>query len=238
MSKSKVKSKRTKARSANAAASKVKKQKLVRKPRTPKYIGETLSKARQKDLKRLERTIAKSLAGFVNIGFSLRDIQKKKLYKATHSRFEEYCKSRWDFSVKHAYRFIAAAEIVEKIKAGEGQVSPKNLPKRESQVRPLVRLCRASRCKPTSVWDQALKEAKGKAPSAALVSRLVNERLGNSGSKASKKRGSAGANTLSGKIAKIRKLLGEDNSKTVGQTKKFYEQTLMKIGNLVGKPKA
>jgi len=226
-----------KAGSAANAAAKLKKQTPARGQRPAKYQGEKLSPARQKALKRSERKITRFLAEFVIAGSALKDIRDGKLYKASHSGFEEYCKDRWNFSAKHAYRLIAAAEIVEQLKAGKGRVSPKSLPQRESQVRSLVRLSE-TRCSPAAVWKQAVKEAKGKAPSATLVSRLVNERLGKTGSMASKRRGGNRALTPNGKIAKIQKLLAKTGSEAAGQSKKFYEQTLVKIRKLVGEPKS
>lgn len=232
------KSKRDKkAGSAPNAAAKLKKKTPARGRRPAKYQGVKLSPAKQKALHRLERNISKGLAEFVNVGFSLKDIRERKLYKVSHSTFEEYCKLRWKFSAKHAYRLMAAAEIVEQLKAGKGRVSSNSLPKRESQVRSLVLLCGTQRS-PVAVWKQAVKDAKGKAPSAALVSKLVRECLGKTGLRASRRRGGSGVLSPNGKIAKIQKLLAETGGEAAGQSKKFYEQTLVKIRKLVGEPKS
>lgn len=232
------KSKRDKkAGSAPNAAAKLKKKTPARGHSPAKYQGEKLSPARQKALVRSERTITKSLAGFVKVGCALKVISDEKLYKASHSKFGEYCKARWKLSSKHAYRLMAAAEIVEQLRAGKGRVSSESLPKRESQVRSLALLC-GTQCSPVAVWKQAVKEAGGKAPSAALVSKLVRECLGKSGLRASRRRGGSGVLSPNGKIAKIQKLLAKTGSEAAGQSKKFYEQTLVKIRKLVGEPKS
>ena len=177
MSKAKKKlGKVLKARSTPPAAAAVKKQTPNRKPRSP-YKGEKLPPGKKKALDSLERTIDQALAEFVKVGSALKRISDERLYKASHRKFAEYCKARWDFSAKHAYRLITAAEIVGKMQAGKGRVSPESLPSREAQVRPLVQLIGVRRCNPVSIWKQALKENKGKAPTAVLISKLVNEHL-------------------------------------------------------------
>ncbi len=236
MNKSTQKLRKTEAPS-NPTAPKVKKKNASRRARSPKYVGKKLSAKGQKTLKRMEHTIARGLAEFVNVGRALVAIRNEQLYKASHPTFEEYCQSRWKFSAKQAYRFIAAAEIVEQLRVGKGRVPRSSLPKRESQVRPLARLWGVSQCKPISIWKQALKVTNGKAPTAALVSRLVNEQLGMPGSGAVKKRGSAVPLSSNGKIAKIRNLLAKSVSKTGGGGKELSIQTLMKISKLVGNPK-
>ncbi len=238
MSKTKKKSgKVVKAPSTPPAVAAVKKQTLNRKPRSPKFKGKKLSPGKQKALDSLERTIDQALAEFVEVGSALKRINDERLYKASHSKFAEYCQARWKFSVKHAYRLMTAAKIVEQLKAGKGRVPPESLPTREAQVRPLARLWETADCDPVSIWKDALKEAKGKAPTAALISKLVNKRLGKSGRRATGKRGSVGVLTPTDQIAKIRKFLKKLGSKPVDQTKKAYEQALMKIRKILEKPK-
>lgn len=198
--------------------------------------GEKLSPVKLETLVSLERTIDQALAEFVNVGSALMRIRDERLYKASHRKFAEYCKARWDFSAKHAYRLIAAAEIVGKLKAGKGQVPPESLPTREAQVRPLVQLNGVRRCNPVSIWKDALKETEGKVPSAALKSKLVKKRLGKSDAREDGKRGSEGGLTPKDQIAQIRKFLEEVGSEPASQSKEAYEQTLMKIREILEKP--
>lgn len=238
MSKAKKKSaKVVTAPSTPPAAAAVKKQTPNRKLRSPKYKGEELSPVKQEALASLERTIDKALAEFVKVGSALNRISDERLYKASHSKFAEYCQARWKFSAKHAYRLMTAAKIVEQLKAGKGRVSRKSLPTREAQVRPLAKLWETADCDPVSIWNDALKEAKGKAPTAALISKLVNKRLGKSDAREDGKRGSAGGLTPKDQIAEIRKFLEEVGSKTVDQTKEAYEEALKKIREILEKPK-
>lgn len=223
--------------SSNPAAPKVKRKTASRRALSPIYVGAKLSAKGRKTLKRMERTIARGLAEFVKVGKALVVIRDERLYKASHRRFEEYCKSHWKFSAKQAYRFIAGAEIVEELRSGKGRVPRFKLPTRESQVRPLARLCGESRCKPISIWKQALEEANGKAPSAALVSKLVNDCLGKLGSLAARRRRRGVPLSPNGKLANIRKLLAKSAAKSGGRGRKLSVQTMRKLMKLVGEPK-
>ena len=237
MSKAKKKSgKVVTAPSTPPAAAVVKKQTPNRKSQSPKFKGKKLSPGKLETLVSLERTIDQALAEFVNVGSALKRIRDERLYKASHPKFEEYCKARWKFSVKHAYRLMTAATIMEQLKAGKGRVSPESLPTREAQVRPLAQLIGVRRCNPVRIWKDALKESEGKAPTAALISELVKKRLGKSGRRAAGKRGSVGVLTPKDQIAEIRKFLEKVGSKPVDQTKKAYKETLMRIRKLLEQP--
>jgi hypothetical protein len=59
----------------------------------------------QARLTELERVIE---SGLQAIGKALAEIQRDRLYRATHSGFEQYVRERWKHSVSWAYRLIAA----------------------------------------------------------------------------------------------------------------------------------
>jgi hypothetical protein len=90
-----------------------------------------------RDFERAERTIAKGLKSFLEVGLALKDIRDKRLYRQLYRTFEEYCARRWDFSRPRAYELCAASEVVADLSAN---ADIKLLPENEAQARPLTRL--------------------------------------------------------------------------------------------------
>jgi len=66
-------------------------------------------------LKGNEKIIEKGLDTFKEVGEALARIKDKKLYRASHSNFGDYCKAHWHFTQQHARRLINAAKIVKEI---------------------------------------------------------------------------------------------------------------------------
>jgi hypothetical protein len=64
----------------------------------------TLLPKEQARLAELEHVIE---SGLGTIGKALAEIQRDRLYRATHSGFEQYVRERWNHSVSWAYRLIA-----------------------------------------------------------------------------------------------------------------------------------
>jgi hypothetical protein len=64
-------------------------------------------------LEALEQTIKDGQKTFVAVGRALAEIRDRKLYKAQHKNFEEYCRERWQWTKQHAYRLIECAPIAE-----------------------------------------------------------------------------------------------------------------------------
>ena len=87
------------------------------------------------DLARYERTIEKGLKVFVEVGTALLAIQDRRLYRLTHSTFEDYCQDRWGISRDYAYKTIRAANTVAALEAVQAPV-----PQTESQARELIGL--------------------------------------------------------------------------------------------------
>jgi hypothetical protein len=52
----------------------------------------------------------------LEVGNAIREIRDSKLYKETHSTFEEYCWERWGWKRAHAYRQIEVAETAAFVK--------------------------------------------------------------------------------------------------------------------------
>jgi hypothetical protein len=116
-------------------------------------------------LVRLEMTIEKGVKTFVEVGEALKEIRDFRLYRQTHSRFEDYCRERWGFRRELADQHIRSAQAVNAI-ALTGDVLPSN----EAQARELAPLLDEPE-KLREAWRQA--NADG-APTAARVRDAVD----------------------------------------------------------------
>ncbi len=131
----------------------------------------TLNAAERSKLRLCETTIQKHLGTFMEVGNALAEIRDAKLYREEHKTFEAYCKAKWDFEKRHAYRLIAAAEVAEKVSHGTQK------PESERTIRPLTQL---EPEKQAEAWEAAVEKAKeaGQAVTAAIVEEVVEEMLG------------------------------------------------------------
>ena len=128
-------------------------------------VGNKLSKAERVRLSRNETVIQTHFATFQKAGEALRDIRDSRLYRETHSTFEQYCRDRWEMSKTQANRLIAAAKVVENIATITSPAVTEQIT--ESVVRPLSGL-------DPSEQKKAFKQALAAAPAATgVTARLV-----------------------------------------------------------------
>jgi len=80
-----------------------------------------LSAQEQYDFQRHEKTITENVKTFIEVGTALADIRDRKLYRLNFDTFEDYCRERWGWERRHAYRMIEAAEITEMCPTGHIQ---------------------------------------------------------------------------------------------------------------------
>lgn len=67
------------------------------------------------------------------MGVALAEIRDSRLYRADYSTFEDYCREKWGWERRHAYRLITAAAVTA--------MSPIGLrPQTESQARELAKV--------------------------------------------------------------------------------------------------
>lgn len=101
--------------------------------------------------------------------FALRSLRDKKLYRSTHSTFENYVLERFGMKRAHAYRLINAATVVENL-SPIGDILPTN----ESVCRYLATLSEPDTQR--EAWRQILEEKDGGIPTAKDIKGIV-ERL-------------------------------------------------------------
>jgi len=114
----------------------------------------SLTTREQRELGRAERTIARGLKSFLEVGLALKGIRDKKLYRQHYDTFEEYCIRRWELSRPRAYELCAASEVVEDLSAN---ADIPLLPENEAQTRPLTRLKDPAQWR--RAWHTAVKLA-------------------------------------------------------------------------------
>jgi len=80
---------------------------------------------------------------------ALAEIRDAKLYRIEHKTFEEYCRTKWNFTKTQANRLIGAAQVTENL-------TPMGVkPNTESQARPLTKL---PPDKQPEAWSKAATE--------------------------------------------------------------------------------
>lgn len=84
----------------------------------------------------MEVVIERGQKTFYEVGCALAEIRDDGLYKLSKGgkfkTFEAYCRAKWDFQRRHAYRLIDGAKVVDNV-SDRTQIVPVNL----EQTRPL-----------------------------------------------------------------------------------------------------
>ena len=119
----------------------------------------------------LEPIIREGMASFVEVGQALLEISDKRLYRATHSTFKEYCKDRWEMSAQRAYQLCEAAEAVKALPEKSTIVDKITT---ESQARELAKVPEAKR---VEVLESAVSKSakRGKPLTAASIKEAAEE---------------------------------------------------------------
>ncbi|MBW4457850.1 MAG: hypothetical protein KME55_37385 [Nostoc indistinguendum CM1-VF10] len=143
-----------------------------------------LTEEEQRDRLHLERRVERA---FFEAGKALSELRDRRLYRSTHSTFEEYCKDRFGFERRHPYRLIGAAGVIDNLikmcpnwTQNEIEDDPATvhsdqrqiLPTSEGQVRPMTKLEPEQQ---QEVWVKAVEQAQGKVPPARIVKNVVQQ---------------------------------------------------------------
>lgn len=107
-----------------------------------------LTPTEQNHLKFYEAKIEKGLKTFIEVGESLLKIKNEKLYRQSHSTFEEYCEKRWNIGIRQSQRLMNAAEVVKNLKEHDQSVV---LPTSEYQIRTLAQLPSVAQ---KAIWEK------------------------------------------------------------------------------------
>ncbi|MDD3655014.1 MAG: hypothetical protein PHO01_12715 [Desulfotomaculaceae bacterium] len=120
------------------------------------------------ELEQLESIISKNLGTFYQVGFALAKIRDSRLYRETHTTFEDYCRDRWDMGRTYAHRLIESASVKNNL-LPMGNITPIN----ERQARPLTKLETPEQQQ--EAWQKAVETAPDGKVTAAHVAKVVSE---------------------------------------------------------------
>ncbi len=123
----------------------------------------TLTVGEKQQLDQLEARIETGLSKFHEIGGALLAIRDGRLYRSGYPTFKEYCRQRWGIGRAHAYRLMAAAEVVRELSPVGGAV-----PVSERQARALAKV---DPRRLHSVWAELT--ADGEQPTAAEIEEVI-----------------------------------------------------------------
>lgn len=121
------------------------------------------------ELAQCEQVIERGLQTFYEVGAALLAIRDKRLYRAEHGTFEDYCLARWGFSDRRARQLMSAAETFVNIQTGT--IVPV-LPATESQARPLSTIEPEHQAE---VWQRVIDTAPEGKITASHVTKIVEE---------------------------------------------------------------
>jgi hypothetical protein len=116
-------------------------------------MTEALTFIEKEELKEFEKRIESGLKTFREVGTALLAIRDGRMYRAEYGTFEDYCRERWGFEKRYAYRLMDAAAISENVSHGT-QIEP---PSNERQARPLAALPPE---KQPEAWQAATSKAE------------------------------------------------------------------------------
>jgi hypothetical protein len=127
-----------------------------------------LTKKEAEELEEQETVVKNHVGGTWEVAEALRVIQAKRLYKATHTKFSDYCLERWHFDRAHGDRLVKAGNVYRSLECLQKEQLP--IPTTEAQVRPLTRL---TVDKYEDVWRAAVAKAAGGPITMKLVEELA-----------------------------------------------------------------
>lgn len=107
-----------------------------------------ISPAEVDRLAELEAVVERGKQTFIEVGAALAEIRDQRLYRAEHTTFEDYCRSRWGFTASRGRQLISGAVKALEIASVTG-VTPAS----EREVRRLT-----SSCEPPSEIDKISRD--------------------------------------------------------------------------------
>ena len=120
----------------------------------------------ESDRLHLERKVERA---FYEAGMALMQLRDRRLYRSTHSTFEEYCRDRFGYTRRRPYQMIEAALIYDNL-IDKCVKFLHILPTKEGQIQPLSQL---EPLEQPEAWITAVEEAGGKVPPGRIVKEVV-----------------------------------------------------------------
>jgi hypothetical protein len=80
-------------------------------------LSNVLTMTEAEKLREAEQIIERGQQTFIEVGKALQRIRDGRLYRVSHSSFEEYCETKWGWTRQRAYQFITATEAVASLPA-------------------------------------------------------------------------------------------------------------------------
>jgi hypothetical protein len=133
-------------------------------------MGVDLTKKEKQALTECEGVIEAGLHKFLEVGTALLKIRDGRLYRATHTTFDDYCRERWCITRGHAYSIMQAVEIAENV---QSQDLP--MPANTDQ---MLALRNVPPEEQAEVYREAIESAPGGNVTAAHIRSIANRKLG------------------------------------------------------------
>jgi hypothetical protein len=154
----------------------------------------SLSPPHRQRLRELEEVIDEGLAIFVRVGRALQEIRDRRLYRESHSSFDDYCRQRFGLGRHWAYRQMRGAEVTALLEDVDSCQQTERLPANEAQARPLTGV---DPDEARRAWSLAIEMAEGSQPTSNEV-RAAVRRITGTGSEVTSSEGNASVHFSSG----------------------------------------
>lgn len=115
-----------------------------------------ITKTERWRLEQLEATIEAGGDTFLAVATALAEIRERRLYRASHASFADYCRERWGFGKSAAYRLLATGEVEQARREAGQKVSRA----RDGSSPPSQRQAEALAALPDHLREQALAAAE------------------------------------------------------------------------------
>lgn len=133
------------------------------------------------ELESCESVIGCELRSFFRVALAFATIKEKRLYRATHSTFDGYCRERWGKSARRAHQLSNAVEVIRSLGFDPNAEAPQDGPghanhgshvfvPKERHARILAQMPEGER---REAWRRALELANGNPPTAGDVQKAV-----------------------------------------------------------------
>ncbi len=133
-------------------------------------VDKTLTEEERKDLEKQEKVVAESENKGLESAAALAHIHDKKLYRETHTTFQDYCEQRLGFKRSHGNRLMNAGKVYTAIKNLQKKDETICMPTSESQLRALSGMEGETL---ENAWKAAVAKAGDSKPTAAIVEAIA-----------------------------------------------------------------